>query len=73
MITPDTPIPPHRNELWRHYKGRLYRVWMLSTNEDGQKEVIYHDIQTGKTYNQPLTRWQELLDGSIPRFVRHNP
>lgn len=66
-------IPPERNELWKHFKGPIYRVWMISTNEDGAKEVVYHDLKEGKAYNQPLSRWQEMIDDETPRFVRHNP
>ena len=72
-MTPDTPddaTAPKPGELWRHYKGGLYEVLMLATNEADKVSVVVYRLHdgTGDTWVRPVTSWLSTV-GDGRRFT----
>lgn len=69
MIAPD--------EVYRHYKGNLYRVMAIARHSETLEEMViyeclYHNPQ-GKIWARPLAMWNELVEVQgkrVPRFTK---
>lgn len=49
--------------VWQHYKLGLYRVICRARREsDGEPQVVYQDIGTGRIYTRPESEWLDLID-----------
>jgi hypothetical protein len=68
-------------QIWKHYKGTLYKVVLLakdSGGEDMTDMVVYQDTtDESKIWVQPADRFVETLEWEgkvVPRFefMRHN-
>lgn len=62
---------PQPGELWRHWRGGLYRVVCLALNEGTHGEcVVYADAaREGHCWVRPL--WQWLQEITVPGGDRH--
>ena len=61
--------------VYRHYKGGLYRVLHLGTDEENDVPVVIYQAQNaeGRIWVRPVARFIELVDvGGVvsPRFKR---
>ncbi len=50
--------------VYRHFKGRLYRVFDLAKHtETGEMMVVYRDLDDSKkVFVRPLTHWNTPVD-----------
>lgn len=66
------PLP---SEIWKHYKGGVYRVISLATHtETNEPMVVYQSVPFGSVYVRPLKMWEELVtleNSQVPRFSKH--
>lgn len=65
---------PVAGELYRHFKGGLYRVQCTaSCSETHEVQVVYRSVTNGQAWVRPLARFMEHvthLGASVPRFER---
>ncbi len=74
------PLPqnaPKQGELFRHFKGDLYRVVLLALHSNGREwMVIYepaYEHPAAPFFARPLSEWNEAVDRdglSVARFSR---
>lgn len=67
---------PEPGDVWKHYKGGLYKILHLANNAAGQPEVVYTsaDEESG-VFVRPLQEFVQWLDkgeDKIPRFKFYN-
>ena len=73
------PLPenaPLKEQVYRHYKGDLYRIYVLALHSnDDVWMVIYEPMYENPDapfFTRPLSEWQELVEWNgkqIQRFV----
>jgi hypothetical protein len=58
------------NDMFRHYKGNIYRVCSISEHtETNEIFVNYYDIlKPDKIWSRPLTMFNEYIDKDTLRF-----
>jgi len=62
------------NDIFRHYKGKEYRIHGLSYNADGKQLVPYvefSDLETGMRFSKNLSVFLEVIDR--PDIKYHGP
>lgn len=64
---------PREGEIYRHYKGNVYRVVALAKHSETLEElVVYEEVgKPGKVWARPAHMWDEIVsvDGkSVRRF-----
>lgn len=59
-------------QLYKHYKGNLYRIVILCKHsETGEELVVYQRQEDGKAFARPRVMFEEnvVVDGNtLPRF-----
>lgn len=55
---------PINDSVWEHRNGNQYRVLFLTNVETERQDeypttVVYMNINNGKLYSRPLSRWTE--------------
>ena len=72
-LSPDAPKP---KEVYRHYKGDLYRVVLLAEHSnDAEWMVVYEPMYENPDapfFTRPLREWVEIVDRdgeSLRRFT----
>lgn len=64
-------ICPHRNQIYRHYKGKHYRILHVAKHtETGEYFVVYRAIKgrERETWIRSLSQFTKVLHGTINRF-----
>lgn len=67
---------PGVGEVYRHYKGDLYKVVGLALHSDETWLVVYESMYEGavsKLFTRPATQWREVVewqDQKVERFTR---
>ena len=62
--------PPIQGEIWKHYKGKQYRIVDTAIQEsDGLTVVVYKSIENPQTFVRPLSEFMEHL-GDCYRFEK---
>lgn len=64
---------PIKGELWKHYKGGLYRILEVGTYESTMEPVvIYESLKDGSVWVRPTHIFLSTVDenGYVPRFSR---
>ncbi len=62
---------PAAGETWRHYKGGLYEVVTLATDEESGLPVVVYRGADGKVWCRPLRVWSRPVRDAIhPDGVR---
>jgi hypothetical protein len=69
---------PKADEVYRHYKGDLYRVIFLTGHNDPDELcVVYEPVQAGEhgfeRYSRLLSSWQQEVEwngGKVVRFSK---
>lgn len=69
---PPVVVRPEEGQLFKHYKGDLYRViTTCNLSEERETEmVVYRSMARGSRWARPLTMWNEVLmwpDGKTRR------
>jgi len=68
---------PQPGQIWRHYKGGIYRVVLLAREErTGLPGVVYESMRDGLTWFRPLEDFLAIVrdaHGTQPRFIRYEP
>lgn len=62
---------PASGELWKHYKGGLYRIVAVGKYEPTMEPVaIYKALKDGEIWVRPMPQFMGCLDenGYVPRF-----
>ena len=80
-MSPRGLVIPAPGSTWKHYKGSLYEVLHLGTNEaDGEPVVIYRGTQTRGTnriWVRPVADWavpvKTTNDEIVQRFTQVRP
>ena len=62
------------NEIYRHYKGNVYRVLYLAKHTETMEDMVIYTPAAGKdeVWARPLSMWSETVvhEGkTVPRFV----
>ena len=62
------------NEIYRHYKGNVYRVLHLAKHTETMEDMVIYTPVTGESYvwARPLSMWHETVhtkDGDVSRFT----
>ena len=61
MTTRELTLPG----IYRHYKGGLYRLLTVATNEaDHEPVVVYMSLQHGSVWVRPVSSWVENVETS---------
>lgn len=66
---------PKEGEIFRHYKGKDYRVLGLAMHSDETWNVLYeplYDLDI-KLFTRPLKEWSEVVEFEgmkVPRFTK---
>ena len=63
------------NEIYRHYKGNVYRVLHLAKHTETMEDMVIYTPVTGESYvwARPLSMWFDTVqtkDGDVSRFTR---
>lgn len=61
---------PKPGEIYRHFKGNLYRILAVGTHTETQKSlVVYHDVNDeNKVWIRPLDNFLEIVNWEYLRF-----
>jgi len=64
-------MPPETNEIYRHYKGNLYKVLAIAKHSETLEPMVVYQAQYGgnEIWCRPMSMWNELVNG-IPRFQK---
>jgi hypothetical protein len=73
-IVPLPPNTPTKNEIYRHYKGDLYKIYELALHSnDDVWMVIYEPLYKNPDaafFTRPLSEWHELIDWNGQKVQR---
>lgn len=65
------PIEP--GQLWRHYKGKTYKILLLGKHSETAEEMVaYEQEETGNIYFRPTSLFFNEVEWEgqkVPRFV----
>ena len=62
---------PEIGEVWRHYKGDLYRIICIAQQEaDEIPVVVYQSVRTSIFFTRPLKEFVEVLGEDATWFYR---
>lgn len=69
---------PKQGDIYRHYKGNLYKVLLIAKHTETEEDmIIYRSIDHNKPiWARPLSIWNETVqykNKKIPRFKRIAP
>lgn len=74
---PPPPIPeaaPKKGEIYRHYKGDLYRVVLLAEHSsDDEWMVVYeamYENPDASYFTRPVREWMEMVEWEGEKRVR---
>jgi hypothetical protein len=71
-MTLKCPVQP--GELWRHYKGRLYKVLQLVIDCNTNEVVVIYEFMDDDfnitTFCRPLSEWTDEVAPGVLRFAR---
>lgn len=76
-VQPPGPATPLPGEIWRHFKGGVYRIVTISFHhETSDPWVVYQNVASGTDRHRELSGFMERVAHSgptrdlIPRFKR---
>lgn len=67
MKNPNYEPPPGR---YRHFKGGLYDVIAVGSNEKEERVVIYRSVETGQWWTRRVNNWNMSTPKGVDRFTR---
>lgn len=64
---------PATGEAWRHYKGGLYTIVGMATDDNGDAIVVYVNcgwslVQLPTLFTQKVGRFIQQVEHDVPRF-----
>lgn len=75
------PLPagaPKAGEVYRHYKGGLYKIVGLALSSTDEWVVVYeaaYDNPVATLFTRPLVEWCEVVEwqgSKVERFIKHS-
>lgn len=65
-----TSLTPHAGAIYRHYKGGLYEVLFIGTQESTQEPcVIYQALSNNVVWVRDVSSWCERTEDGVERFT----
>jgi hypothetical protein len=75
------PLPPNApkaGEVYRHYKGNLYRVVNMALSSADEWIVVYeamYEAPAAALFTRPLAEWGEVVEwqgNNVERFIKQD-